>query len=72
MAAVAERTTGASADPWNVKVPFARLETRRQFFTVRTTTPWNEIPAEIKAAKNHFQFKKLYKNHRRKALYGAQ
>ena len=71
MAADSERTTRASADPWNVKVPFARLESRKHFFTVKTTSLWNEIPREIKEAKNQLQFKLKYKEYRRKALCGA-
>ena len=72
MAAASERSTRASSDPWNVKIPFARLEIRKQFFTVRTTNQWNEIPEKIKAARNQFQFKRMYENYRRLALYGAQ
>jgi len=33
-AAAGDRMTRAAADPWNVKVPFARLEIRRNFFAV--------------------------------------
>ena len=60
--------TRAAADPLNVKIPFARLDVRKNFFTVRATAPWNRIPNSIKTAKTVSQFKYLYKNHRRMEL----
>jgi hypothetical protein len=70
-AATGERTTRAAADPWNVKVPFARLELRRNFFTVRAANHWNKIPAELKASNSKESFKQQYKKFRRAALGGA-
>ncbi len=58
-------------DPWNVKVPFARLEIRRNFFAVRAANQWNRIPAELKAATSKESFKQQYKKYRRFALDGA-
>ena len=71
-AATGERSTRATADPLNVKVPFARLEIRRNFFTVRAPTLWNNIPADIKDSRNPEQFKYRYRKFRSTALDGAQ
>ena len=67
-----ERTTRAAAGEWNLRVPFARLEIRKNFFTVRTPALWNEIPAGIKNATNPEQFKMKYRQHRRMRLGDAQ
>jgi hypothetical protein len=40
--------TGQAADPLNVKIPVARLEVRKNFFSVRVCKKWNSIPSEIK------------------------
>ena len=70
-AAAADRTTRAAADPLNVKVPFVRLEVRRNFFTVRAASQWNKIPADLKASTSKESFKNQYKIYRRAALGGA-
>ena len=70
-AAAGERATRAAADPLNVKVPFARLEIRKNFFTVRAANQWNKIPADIKNANSRDSFKQQYKKHRGAALGGA-
>jgi len=70
-AAAGDRTTRAAADPWNVKVPFARLEIRRNFFAVRAANHWNKIPAELKASSSKESFKLQYKKFRRAALGSA-
>ena len=69
--AAGDRLMRAAADPWNVKVPFARLEIRKNFFAVRAAKHWNKIPAEIKAATSKESFKQQYKQLRRAALDGA-
>ena len=66
-----ERATRAAADPLNVRQPFARLEIRKNFFSVRVPQLWNVLPSEIKMAKNRESFKRLYKEHRRIALSAA-
>ena len=60
-----------TSDPLNVKVPFARLEIRRNFFAVRAANQWNRIPAELKAATSKDNFKQMYKKFRGTALGGA-
>ena len=37
---------------------YSRLETRRNFFTVRVVEKWNALPAELKSAANLHGFKK--------------
>lgn len=67
-----ERTTRAAADPLNVRQPFARLEVRKNFFTVRVPPLWNAVPTEIKNARSKETFKRMYRDHRRNALNDAQ
>jgi hypothetical protein len=56
--------TRRHADPLNVRPHHARLEVRRNFFTVRTGTRWNDIPSAIKHASTPSKFKKQYAVHR--------
>jgi hypothetical protein len=66
MANVTERTTRATADPLNLKMPSARLEVRRNFFSQRTPKEWNKIPANIKNARSVNEFKNGLKKWRSK------
>jgi hypothetical protein len=50
--------TRQSGDAENFKVPAARLEIRKNFFTVRTVQKWNELPKTVKSAKNGEIFKR--------------
>ena len=55
---VATRSTG---DPHKLVMPTlprTRLETRTNFFTVRVVEKWNNLPIELKTAKNVQQFKR--------------
>ena len=52
---VATRSTG---DPHKLVMPRTRLETRTNFFTVRVVEKWNNLPRELKTAKNVQQFKR--------------
>jgi hypothetical protein len=54
--------TRQSGDAENFKVPAARLEIRKNSFTVRTVQKWNELPKIIKSAKNDKIFKRELKN----------
>ena len=63
-ASIAERSTRQNTGSQNVKLTFGRFEQRKNFYTVRTTKTWNEIPASIKMQKRHDQFKKMYANWR--------
>jgi len=66
-----DRTTRLAADPLSLRVPFARLDIRKNFYRVRAAAAWNEIPAEIKNTRTPSNFKSLYRDHRRSALDGA-
>ena len=55
-----ERSTRQNTGSQNVKLTFGRLEQRKNFYTVRATKTWNEIPASIKLQKRNGQFKKMY------------
>jgi hypothetical protein len=58
------RTTRSCADPLNLRLQTARLETRRNFFSSRVVEAWNAIPSDIKNSKNVHMFKKAYRTHR--------
>jgi hypothetical protein len=64
MAASTGRVTRLAADPLNLKVPVAKLEVRKNFYSQRIPEAWNQIPAEIKQAKNARCFRNQYQNHR--------
>ena len=52
---VATRSTG---DENRLQAPRTRLETRRNFFTVRVVEKWYALPPELKSAANLQRFKK--------------
>ena len=64
MAAEAARATRTTADPLNVRVKHGRLEVRRNFFSVRASGQWNDIPGHIKDQKTVDGFKAAYKKYR--------
>ena len=72
LAAAGGRATRMAADPLNIKIPMARLDTRKHFFTGRTPNLWNAIPAEIKQARSTASFKHLYKKYRSDAPDAAR
>ena len=39
-----ERETRMTSDPWNLKAQTFKTEVRKNFFSVRTPTPWNNLP----------------------------
>ena len=49
--------TRQSSDPLNLKVPAVKTEIYRNFFSTRCVNMWNEIPQEVKNAKNLNSFK---------------
>ena len=55
------RVTRMAADPHSLRLPPARLELRRNFFTCRVVEKWNNLPIEVKCAKNVRQFKLAYR-----------
>ena len=65
MAASTGRTTRATADPLNLRIPAARLEIRRNFFSHRVPKSWNEIPPELKNATTAKAFRSGYQRLRR-------
>jgi ribonucleases P/MRP protein subunit RPP40 len=44
-----------------IRPPFARTDRRKNFFTVRVCDKWNNLPAEVKSAKNIAKFKCAYR-----------
>jgi hypothetical protein len=56
--------TRQPGDAENFKVPAARLEMRKNSFTVRMVQKWNELPTIIKSAKNGEIFKRELKKWR--------
>ena len=57
---IASRPTRQSSDPMNIVTPSARLEVRRNFFTVRVCDPWNNIPLDIRLSPTLNAFKNSY------------
>ena len=45
------------SDPLNLKVPAVKTEIYRIFFSTRCVNMWNEIPQDVKNAKNLNSFK---------------
>ena len=64
MASEAARVTRATSHPLNVRVRHGRLDVRRNFFSVRTSGPWNDIPGHIKDQKTVTGFKTEYAKYR--------
>ena len=64
MAGEAARATRATADPLNIRVKHGRLELRQNFFTVRVTEQWNQVPTDIKKLRTVDAFKVAYAHHR--------
>ena len=64
MAAEAARTTRTASHKLNVNVIHGRLEVRRNFFSVRASGQWNDIPGHIKDQKTVDGFKAAYKKYR--------
>ena len=60
MASQATRVTRTAADPFNVIVKHGRLDTRRNFFSVRVTKDWNRVPSDIKKMRAVEGFKNAY------------
>jgi ribonuclease P/MRP protein subunit RPP40 len=58
------RATTSADDTLNLRPKTTRLEVRRHFFSNRVVEGWNQIPSEIKNARNVSCFKKAYKKHR--------
>ena len=56
--------TRNAADPLNVRRQHGRLEIRKNFFTVRVTESWNQIPSKLKNIKTSKGFKDAYAKHR--------
>ena len=60
MAGETARATRATADPLNIRVKHGRLELRQNFFTVRVTEQWNQVPTDIKKLRTVDAFKVAY------------
>ena len=58
------RATRMATGAHNVQQKHGRLEIRKHFFTVRTTSSWNNVPSEVKLTKSANGFKVAYAKHR--------
>ena len=59
-----ERVTRVAADSLNVKVKNGRLDLRKNFFSVRASGRWNEVPKEMKQIMPAHRFRRAYRRHR--------
>ena len=57
---ITSRTTRYTSYHLNLEQQRSNLEIRRNFFTVRAITEWNNLPAEAREAKDVRKFKLLY------------
>ena len=64
MAAEASRATRSTAHGLNIRVKHGRLEVRRNFFSVRVSAQWNEVPGVIKDMRTIDGFRAAYARHR--------
>jgi hypothetical protein len=48
----------------NLKLPRARTEIRKKFFSVRVVKEWNELPDNIKSMAEREKFKRALRIHR--------
>jgi hypothetical protein len=46
-----------------VKIPAARLDLRKNFFSVRVCEKWNNLPSDIKCSVNVKSFKRNYRRY---------
>ena len=46
-----------------IEVPYCRTERRKNFFSVRTISKWNSLPADVVFSNNVNAFKRNYDNH---------
>ena len=65
MASEGIRTTRVAAHKLNLKVTHGRLDVRKNFFSVRVTGLWNDIPGHIKDQKTATGFKNAYAKFRK-------
>ena len=56
-------TTRRAADPLSIRQQPARLELRRNFFSMRVCETWNSLPSEVKKCKNVGHFKSALRKH---------
>ena len=54
------QNTRHTTKPLNIIQPYAKLDIRKHFFTVRVAKPWNNLPAEVQSAKDITTFKTDY------------
>ena len=64
MASESVRTPRVTSHKLNVRVRHGRLDVRRNFFSVRVSGQWNDIPGHIKDIKTVAGFKTAYAKYR--------
>ena len=60
-AADSVRATRSSANPLNLKMRQGRLKIRRNFFSNRVVSSWNDIPSDIRETARSENFQQKYK-----------
>jgi hypothetical protein len=70
-AETATHATRRAADLLNIKAKYGRLEVRRNFFTLRVISNWNNIPAELKSRRGAASFKAGYRRLREPPAHPA-
>ncbi len=57
-------TKRSATGPLNLRQEAARLEVRRNFFSIRVVEEWNKIPSTRKMTSSVTSFKNRYQKHR--------
>jgi hypothetical protein len=60
--------TRMAADELCVKIPFARTDKHKNFYTVRIGEMWNGLPKNIRPAKSVAHFKHIYRTYAKSNL----
>ena len=59
-----DQRTRAALDDLHLRQAFARLDSQREFFTMRVVKHWNRLPYKLRSAPTVYSFKNELKKHR--------
>ena len=66
LADTSNRITRMSDNPLSLRANFCRTDIRKNFFSQRVVSPWNDLPCDIKTAPTLNTFKSRYDKHVKK------
>jgi hypothetical protein len=65
-----EHLTRATAGLFQLRAPFARTDTRKNYYTVRICDMWNALPNDLRGAKSVRLFKFAYRSYMQRTRRG--